>query len=100
VITVPGYPPRVEGRQALAERSRPYRNAIQLDRCFDLAVYHDADKGVVLLEYAVEGHTVAENHPYANRFVSVITICDREIVHWRDHLNPVAVFNALGWPRT
>ncbi len=100
VITVPGYPPRVEGRQALAELYRPYGNAIQLDRCFDLAVYHDAAKGVAILEYASEGHTVEGNRPYANRFVSVITIRDQEIAHWRDYLNPVAVFDALGWPST
>ena len=51
-----------------------------------------------MLEYASEGHTVDGNRPYANRFISVITIRDREIVHWRDYLNPVAVFNALLWP--
>jgi hypothetical protein len=28
----------------------------------------------------------------------VITLRNREIVHWRDYLNPIAVFNALGWP--
>ena len=98
VITVPGYPPRIEGRQPLAELYRPYGNAIELDRCFDLAVYHDPDKGVAILEYASEGHTVNGNRHYANRFISVITIRDREIEHWRDYLNPVAVFNALGWP--
>ena len=80
VITVPGYPPRIEGRQALAELYRPYGNAIQGDRCFDLAVYHDQDKGVAILEYASEGHIVEGNRPYANRFISVITIRDREIV--------------------
>ena len=98
VVTVPGYPPRIEGRQALAELYRPYGNALELDRCFDLAVYHDPDKGVAVLEYASEGRTVDGNRPYANRYISVITIRDGEIVHWRDYLNPVAVFNALGWP--
>src|SRR5690348_9777343 len=38
VITVPGYPRRVEGRTAVAELYRPYGNAIVLDRCYDLAV--------------------------------------------------------------
>lgn len=98
VITVPGYPARVEGRQALAELYRPYGTAMQLERCFDLAVYHDPTKNVAILEYASEGHTVDGNHPYANRFISVITLRDRKIVHWRDYLNPVAVFDALGWP--
>jgi hypothetical protein len=37
VITVPGYPRRVEGRQAVAELYRPYGATFSLDRCYDLA---------------------------------------------------------------
>jgi ketosteroid isomerase-like protein len=37
-------------------------------------------------------------YPYDNHFVSVITIKDRKVTRWRDYLDPVAVFNALGWP--
>jgi uncharacterized protein len=98
IVTVPGYPPRVEGRAALAELYRPYGTRLVLDRCFDLAVYHDAGAGVVVLEYASEGHAVATGNPYRNRFISVLTLRNREIAHWRDYLNPVAVFDALGWP--
>ena len=58
VVTVPDYPPRVEGRAALAELYRPYGTRMRLERCFDLAVYDDAAKGVVVLEYASEGHAV------------------------------------------
>ena len=98
IITVPGYPPRVDGRAALAELYRPYGTRMTLERCFDLAVYHDADKGVVVLEYASEGHAVMTGNRYSNRFISVLTLRDGEVVHWRDYLNPVAVFDALGWP--
>ena len=80
VVTVPGYP--------------------RLDRAFDLAVYYDATQNVAVLEYAVEGRTVHGNRRYANHFISVITIENREIVRWRDYLDPVAVFNALGWPQS
>jgi ketosteroid isomerase-like protein len=52
VITVPGYPRRVEGRHAVAELYRPYGATIVLDRCYDLAVHHDQVTGVVVLEYA------------------------------------------------
>jgi hypothetical protein len=31
-------------------------------------------------------------------FVSVISIKYRKVTHWRDYLDPVAIFNALGWP--
>jgi ketosteroid isomerase-like protein len=69
-----------------------------LDRCYDLAVYHDAEKGVVVLEYASEGRVVSTGAPYANRYISVLTITDRKVTRWRDYLDPVAVFDALGWP--
>ena len=98
VVTVPGYPPHIEGRAAVAELYRPYGTTIILDRCFDLAVYHDATKGVVVLEYASEGRVVATGHPYSNRYISVLTLREGEVVHWRDYLDPVAVFDALGWP--
>ena len=83
VITVPGYPRRVEGRRAVAELYRPYGATFFLDRCYDLAVHHDQATGA----------------PYGNHYVSVVALRDREVVHWRDYLDPVAVFDALGWPQ-
>jgi uncharacterized protein len=98
VITVPGYPRRVVGREAVAELYRPYCDMIVLDRCFDLAVHHDREAGVVVLEYASEGRVVSTGAPYANRYISVLTITDRKVTRWRDYLDPVPVFDALGWP--
>jgi ketosteroid isomerase-like protein len=98
VITVPGYPRHTEGRAALAELYRPYGTAIVLDRCHDLAVHHDPSNGTVVLEYASEGRTVATGDRYSNRYISVLTLREGEIVRWRDYLDPVAVFDALGWP--
>src|SRR6266850_602114 len=54
--------------------------------------------GVVVLEYASEGRVVSTGAPYTNRYISVLTITDRKVTHWRDYLDPVAVFDALGWP--
>jgi ketosteroid isomerase-like protein len=98
VITVPGYPRRVEGRTAVAELYRPYGDALVLDRCYDLAIHHDPAQGTVVLEYASAGKVVATGAPYANRYISVLTLRDHQVVHWRDYLDPIAVFDALGWP--
>ena len=98
VITVPGYPRRVEGRQAVADLYRPYGASIVLHRCYDLAVHHDTSASVIVLEYASEGQVVATGAPYTNRYISVLTITDRAITHWRDYLDPIPVFQALGWP--
>jgi ketosteroid isomerase-like protein len=96
VVTVPGYPRRVEGRDNLAELYRGYGNTFVLERCSDLAVYRDPESSVVVLEYAVHGRVVATERPYTNRFVSVITIRERKVTHWRDYLDPLAVLEALG----
>ena len=98
VITVPDYPRHIEGRQAVAELYRPYGTTFFLDRCYDLAVHHDPTTGVVVLEYASQGRVVATGAAYANRYISVLTIADRKVTRWRDYLDPVAVFDALGWP--
>jgi len=52
---------------------------IILDRCFELAVHHDAAKGVVVLEYASEGHVVGTGRPYSNRYISVLTLRDGKV---------------------
>jgi len=49
-------------------------------------------------EYAVHGQAVRTGRTYDNHYVSVITIKDRKVAHWRDYLDPVAIFNAIGWP--
>jgi len=98
VITIPGYPRRVEGRQAVAELYRPYGNTFFLDRCYDLAVHYDHNTGVVVLEYASQGRVVPTGAAYGNRYVSVLSIVDRKVTHWRDYLDRLAVFDAIGWP--
>jgi ketosteroid isomerase-like protein len=98
IITVPGYPRRVEGRQAVAELYRPYGATFTLDRCYDLAVHHDQDTGVVVLEYASQGRVVPTGAAYANRYISVLSITGRKVTRWRDYLDPLAVFDAVGWP--
>jgi ketosteroid isomerase-like protein len=98
IITVPSYPRHVVGRTAVAELYRPYGKTFVLDRCFDLAVHRDRETGVVVLEYASEGRAVHTGAAYSNRYVSVLTITERKVTRWRDYLDPIAVFDAVGWP--
>ena len=95
IITVPGYPRRIAGRDNLIDLYRGYHNAFFLDRCFDLRT-HRAEDSTVTLEYASEGRAVATGRPYGNNYISVVTIKDRKIIHWRDYLDPLRVFEALG----
>jgi uncharacterized protein len=94
IITVPDYPRLVTGRDTLIELYRGYGSAFFLDRCFDLRV-HRADDATVTLEYASQGRAVATGRPYGNQYISVVTISDRKIVHWRDYLDPLRALAAL-----
>jgi ketosteroid isomerase-like protein len=98
IITVPSYPRHVVGRTAVAELYRPYGEVLVLHRCFDVAVHRDRETGVVVLEYASEGRVVGTGADYSNRYVSVLTITERKVTRWRDYLDPIAVFDAVGWP--
>ncbi|MER5344328.1 nuclear transport factor 2 family protein [Streptomyces mirabilis] len=98
VISVPGYPRRVQGRRAVADLYRGYGDGMVLHSADGLAVHRDAETSVVVLEYAVHGRAVHTGRAYDNHFVSVITVKDRRVTHWRDYLDPVAVFRAIGWP--
>jgi uncharacterized protein len=74
-------------REAVAELYRGYGQTIVLHSSGDLAVHRDRDASVVVLEYAVHGRAVSTGHAYHNHFVSVITIRDRKVTHWRDYLD-------------
>ena len=47
----------------------------------------------MILEYEVHGRIVA------NRFISVITIENEKIVHWRDYMDSLAAWMALNGVR-
>jgi len=98
VISVPGYPKRVEGRQNIVDLYSDYDSFLTVHGADNLHVYRDAAASVVVLEYEVHGESVQTGRPYDNRFVSVVTIRDGKVTRWRDYLDPVAVFDATGWP--
>jgi ketosteroid isomerase-like protein len=96
IITVPNYPHMVVGRDALADLYADYGDSIVQSGSSDVHRYHDAVQSVVILEYTMHGKLVQTGAPYVNRFISVITVKDRKISHWRDYLDPLAVFAAFG----
>jgi len=83
---------------AVADLHRDYGEVMRLHSAEGLAVHRDPGTSVVVLEYAVHGRAVRTGRPYDNHFVSVITVKNREVTHWRDYMDPVAVFRAIGWP--
>jgi uncharacterized protein len=98
VISVPGYPRRVDGRQSVVDLYRGYDDYMTVHTADNLRVYRDPEASVAVLEYEVHGKSVLTGRPYNNRFASIATVKDGKVTHWRDYLDPIAVFDASGWP--
>ena len=92
----PGYPRRVDSRQALMALYAGYGSNILLHGADGLVVHRSQDPRVVILEYEVHGKVIRTGSSYDNRFISVVTIGDRKIVHWRDYMDSLAAMTALG----
>jgi uncharacterized protein len=91
----PGYPRKVSGREALMALYSGYGDNILLHGADALVVHRSQDPRVVILEYEVHGKVIGTGAAYDNRFISVVTIEDRKIVHWRDYMDSLAAMTAL-----
>ncbi len=72
-----------------------YGDNIRLHSADGLVVHRIRDSSVVTLEYDIHGTILAHGVPYDNRFISVVTIKNRKIVHWRDYMDSLAAWTAL-----
>jgi len=90
----PGWPRLTQGRTALMTAFGGYVTHIALTGTSDLAV-HRAEGGVFVLEYEVHGTILATGRAYHNRFCSIVTVANRQIVRWRDYMDSLAAWHAL-----
>lgn len=96
----PGYPRRLTGRTAVAEYLHDYTDRVDLRAVTDKTVHQTLDAEVVVVEFAVDGVVVQTGRPYRPSYVTVITVRDGAIVHYRDYWNPLAIADAFGGPST
>ncbi|HSY02668.1 MAG TPA: nuclear transport factor 2 family protein [Acidobacteriaceae bacterium] len=91
----PGWPVTIQGRANLMASLSGYGKTIKLHSGNALAVHRSEDSRVVILEYEVHGTILSSGAPYDNRLISVVTIENRRIVHWRDYMDSLAAWTAL-----
>jgi uncharacterized protein len=72
-----------------------YGKTIKLHSGDALVVHRSQDSRVVILEYEVHGRILSNGARYDNRFISVVTIDNRKIMHWRDYMDSLAAWTAL-----
>ena len=90
----PGFPTKVVGRDALMALYAGYGDSTVLHSGDALVVHRSQEPGVLVIEYEVHGKKVRTGKAYDNRFISVVTIENRKIVHWRDYMDSLAAFTA------
>jgi ketosteroid isomerase-like protein len=91
----PGWPVKIQGRANLMASLSGYGKTIELRSGNALVVHRSEDSRVVILEYEVHGQILSSGAPYDNRLISVVTIENRKIVHWRDYMDSLAAWTAL-----
>jgi ketosteroid isomerase-like protein len=91
----PGWPRKLNGREALMALYAGYGNNIVLHGAEALVVHRSWDARVVILEYDVHGKIIRTGASYDNRFISVVTIENRKIVQWRDYMDSLTAMTAL-----
>ena len=91
----PGWPLTIRGRANLMASFSGYGKTIKLYSGDELVVHRSQDSRVVILEYEVHGTILSTGAPYDNRFISVVTIEKKKIVHWRDYMDSLAAWTAL-----
>jgi len=91
----PGWPQRIDGREALMRLYVGYGDNIVLHAADALITHRSQDPRIVIIEYEVHGIIVRTGASYDNRFISVVTIEERKIVSWRDYMDSLAAMTAL-----
>ncbi len=89
-----GLPKRLEGTAALAAH---------LERLGPLLTFGPMELGrvyavgeTVIFEFSCSGEGVTTGAPYDQRYISVVTLREGRIAHYRDYWNPLVVLTALG----
>jgi ketosteroid isomerase-like protein len=95
----PGWPVTIRGRANLMAALSGYGKTIKLHSSDALVVHRSQDRRVVILEYEVHGRILSSGERYDNRFISVVTIENRKIIHWRDYMDSLAAWTALNGAR-
>jgi uncharacterized protein len=89
-----GLPKRLHGRGALAAHLKRIGPLLSFGQ-MELGAVHAAGK-MVIFEFSCNGQGVGTGAPYNQVYISVVTLRDGRIAHYRDYWNPLVVLAALG----
>jgi uncharacterized protein len=86
-----GWPPRLEGRDAIAAYIRDYPDHIDLHDIPDLLIHQTSDPRTIVVEMRAVGRLVETDKPFEMKYIAVVTVENGRITSYRDYWNPLAV---------
>lgn len=86
----PGWPARLEGRQAVADYMRHYPDHIDLHDFPDVTIHQTTAAETIVVEMRGVGRFVETGDPFDMAYIAVVTVKDGLITSYRDYWNPLA----------
>ncbi|WP_129669631.1 nuclear transport factor 2 family protein [Phytoactinopolyspora endophytica] len=87
----PGWPGRLEGREAIAGYMRDYPDHIDLHEFADVQIHQTTDPETIVVEMRGTGRLVQTGRPFDMTYIAVVSVQDGRITSYRDYWNPLAV---------
>ena len=85
----PGRPARVEGKPALGDYLKGVMGRARIEGVTNLEIHETVKPEVAIVEMSVTGTVTATGAPYEQSYISVLTVRDGLIAHYRDYWNPL-----------
>ncbi len=90
-----GMTDKLEGRAAIGGHVKGLGDILEIESLTAPVVLRDKERGLWVLEFKAAGKGVQSGNAYNQDYISVITVRDGRIVHYRDYWNPLVVLETL-----
>lgn len=90
----PGYPPRLDGKSAIADFIKTYPDHINLKSMTFTGSHYSGD--TLIIEMVGEGTSVPAGNDFTMKYVAVITVRDGKFVLYKDYWDPLVGIRAMG----
>lgn len=87
----PGWPERLEGKDAIADYMRHYPEHIDLRDFPEVEIHQTLEPATIIVEMRGVGRLVEGDRPFDMSYIAVVTAEEGRFTSYRDYWNPLAV---------
>jgi ketosteroid isomerase-like protein len=94
-----GSPGRIEGKEAIRHHYSSLPAKYELMGFLDRVFYYTDDPNRVWVEFSGEIQANATGKSYHNTFACLFTLCDGQIIEYKEYSNPIVLLNTFANPK-